>query len=173
MQNCRQHSPAAPRLRSHRGTLGAYTSVPFHRTHPGHAAILWPKCWRLPDHTRDVQAVPGWEMLSQHRRRKVLWAHHSCMPGSVLEELPQGSAARELQGVGYKQNKSLWLSPTSGTWYFFFSDLHFCWLKRECRSPGLTSICISHPLRNDIKAWNPAWHNAGADCWLQLALLSA
>lgn len=103
----------------------------------------------------------------------VLWAHNSCMPGSVLEEQPEGSAAGELQGAGYKQNKSLWLSPTPGTWYFVFSDLHFCWLKKKYRSPGLTSICTSYLLQNDIQAWNPTWHNAGAGCWLHLAPLSA
>lgn len=98
-------------------------------------------------------ALPAQEML-------VLWAHNSCMPGSVLEEQPQGSAAGELQGAGYKQNKSLWLSPTPGTWYFVFSDLHFSWLKKKYRSPGLTSICTSYLLQNDIQAWNPTWLNA-------------
>lgn len=111
-------------------------------------------------------ALPAQEML-------VLWAHNSCMPGSVLEEQPQGSAAGELQGAGYKQNKLLWLSPTPDTWYFVFSDLHFCWLKKKYRSPGLTSICTSYLLQNDIQAWNPTWHNAGAGCWLHLAPLSA
>lgn len=127
--------PAGPRLHSCGVTLGTYTTVvPFHPLHPGHAAIPWTKCCH-PVHP-----------IYRGMYKPSLCGWYSPSTGGASVVVTDSSVRLGLQwGSWGPQAKTAPITvfvTYPGMWYFM-SQLCFCWLKRKCRSPCLTSICTS------------------------------